>query len=249
MKIKYIFYLLCACLIVTPVTYSTAENKEIDQLLDRIETAITSQDKIEWQAIAITKVSEFDKKGQVTKETRMKRKMITKKDGKIENEIIEIIEIEDGKQNDITQKAIEQSKKREEKNKSEEGRGASYTEEQLFPFDKKSRSKYSYHRLDDCQVDGKPVFVIETRAKERDTDTVEGKYFFDKELFKILKLVVKPSKAPMFIKELSIEIDYKILPENISIIERTITRMKGKFLFKRFDVLMEENYTEHVIKI
>ena len=248
MKIKYFFILLCACLIVTPAKYSSAGNAEIDQLLDRIETARISGDQIEWETVADSKVSEFDKKGQVSKETRMKRRMITKKDGKIENEIIEVLEIEDGKTNDITQKSIEQSRKREEKDNGEEAKGISYGEDQLFPFDNNSRPKYSYHQLDDSQVDEKPVFVIETKAKESDTDTLEGIYYVDKELFKILKLVVTPSKMPMFIKDLSIEIDYKILPENISIMDKTITKMKGKFLFKRFDILMEENYTENVIR-
>jgi outer membrane lipoprotein-sorting protein len=248
MKIKYVFILLCVCLIITPAICSSAENEKINQLLDRIETSI-SQDQIEWQAIANSKITEFDKKGKVTKETRMKRRMITKKDGKVENEILEIIEIEDGKTNDITQKSIEQSKKREGENKSGESRGVTYSEDQLFPFDKKNRANYRYSQLGDSMVDGKHVFVIETSAKEDDTDAIEGKYYFEKELCKILKLVVKPSKMPMFIKDLSMEIDYKIMPENISIINKTITRMKGNFLFQRFDVLMEENYTEHEVKI
>lgn len=247
MNIKYIFAIILTCFVLMPVCYSSAENAEIDQLLDRVESAIKSQGQIEWQAIVLSNVTEFDKKGKAIKETRIKRRMITGKDGEIENEILEAVEIEDGKTLDVTQKSIDGNNDRKDKNKSGDSRGTNLDEDQLFPFDKKSRGRYTYRRLDDSAVDGKPVFVIETKAIEGDTDTYEGKYYFDRDLFKILKLSVKPVKTPMFIKEISIEIDFKILPGNLSIIDKTTSRMKGKFLFKHFNVLIEENYTEHKI--
>jgi len=104
MKMKNILFFFFVFFAICPLSLTSAENAEIDQLLDRVESEMSSQGKFEWQAIILTNVQEFDKTGKSVKETRMKRRTITGRESTTENEILEAIEIENGKTKDITQK-------------------------------------------------------------------------------------------------------------------------------------------------
>ena len=79
-------------------------------------------------------------------------------------------------------------------------------------------------------------------AKEKDEQIYEGKFYIDQTTYDILKVRVKPSKNPRFVEELDMDIDFEVLREGKFTRRRSRTRVDGGLLFKRFRMIVEEEY-------
>lgn len=157
------------------------------------------------------------------------------------------------KNNDIPQAAkkfvkSELEKVREEmKNAEEEGKekGKDETGYDYWPFTKGNRRKYSYKRLDDSIINGRPVFVIDAEVIKKDKKLYEGEYYIDQETFDVLKFKGKQSKTLFFFLDvIDMEIQYEVLPEGNFVIKNSKTRQSVGMLgmnFGRFIIETENS--------
>jgi hypothetical protein len=242
-----IFFTICF----SPVS---AQDKELFFLLDKITERFDSYPQNRsWKAMSIIKECEMNKQWQPEKTTIVKSIMKVA-DNESNNEILEAVETENGKTTDITKKVIEQDREQEEKakkqpvkrrDKNETTMGFSLTE--LLPFAKEMRSKYSFRKLEDTAIEGNPVYVIEAKAKEKDVKLFEGKYYIDQSTYDVLKIHVNLSKNPIFVDEMDMEMNFKVLPEGIFVLKNFRTRASGGMLMMHIRMLIEQEFSDYEI--
>ena len=249
MKMKRFFLILALvgyfCL--NGLTPALAHEEDLVPLLEKIEKRRSSYPENDnWKARIVNKNMEMDKQWQTTK-TTITTMIVKSVDNILSSEILEAVEIEDGATRNVIQEVAEQTKEQIERSNKEraEQKKQEETEDSsdvLFPFNEKKRAKFAFCRLDDAFINERPVFIIEAAAKEKEEDLFEGTYYIDQETYDVLKIQVKPSKNPMLVKELDIDIDYEVLPEGNRIERKTRTRVNGGPFFKRVRMIIETEY-------
>lgn len=247
MKRYFAILVLVGCFFTSGLAPASAQEEDLVPLLDKTAKRRSSYPENDnWKARIVTKNAEMDKQWR-TEKTTITTMIVKSVDNVISAEILEAVEIEDGITKDITQEIAEQTKEqmerrneqRAEQKSQEETEGSSNT---LLPFDENKRDKFAFHRLDDAFINERPVFLIEAVAKEKEEDLFEGKFYIDQETYDVLKVQVKPSKNPMFVKELDIDIDFEVLPEGNRFERKTWTRVDGGPFFKRVRMIIEVEY-------
>ena len=249
MKMKRYFEIsvLIGCFFMNGLAPASAQEEDLSPLLDKIEKRANSYPENDnWKARIVTKNAEMDKKWRTTK-TTITTMIVKTVDNVLSSEILEAVEIEDGVTKDITEEIAKQTEEQIERSNEQRAEQKSQEEtedssNQLFPFDKKKRAKFVFNRLDDASINEKPVFLIEAVAKEKEENLYEGKYYIDQETYDVLKVQVKPSKNPMLVKELDIDIDFEVLPEGNRIERKSRTRVNGGPFFKRVRMIFEVEY-------
>ena len=167
----------------------------------------------------------------------------------VSGELLEAVEIEDGKTKGISTKVAAQFKEQMESANKEttDRKGQKVTENEydvFFPFNENKIANYEFKRLNDDVINEKHVYIIESIAKEKDEKLFEGKYYIDKKTCDVLKAQITPSKNPKFVKDLYMDIDFEVLPEGNFIRMRSKTQVNGGFLFKRTRMIFEEEYSD-----
>ena len=239
------------CLIMGPVSVS-AEDEPLVSLLDRISQRINSYpENKNYQVEVLTRIIEMNKQWEPEKTTIIKAigKAIN---GEEDSEILAATETQDGKTSDITEKITKQAEKQKEKarhdaEKKADGKETKNPLTEFFPFDETKRSEFDFHRLDDGVIDGKDVFIIESAAKTKDAERLEGKYYIDQETLDIVKIDVKPSKNPMFVNNVGMEIDFKVLPEGYYVMKKMKAKVDAKIVFKSIRQISETEYQNYEI--
>jgi hypothetical protein len=227
------------------------QDKDLVPLLDKITARIDSYPKnLNYKAMCVSNETKMNKQWQP--EQTITTKSIQKKINNEEsNEILEAIETENRKSKDITAKIIKQAKKqREQGEKDAKEKGRPEKENMYsayFPFTKEKRAKYNFQKLNDSVIEGRPVFLIEAKAKEKDEKLLEGKYYIDQKTYDVLKLEATPSKIPIFVKEMEMEMDFKVLPEGNLVVKRVKARADASLLVKHFRVITEVEYSDYEI--
>ena len=254
MKIKRYLAItvLFGCFIINGLTHASAQEEDLVTLLDKTAKRMSSYPENDNSKVRIvTKSMEMDKEWQTTKTTIIT--MIVKSVDNVPSiEILKAEEIENGNTKDITQKIAEQTQEQIERSNEQRAEQESQEEtedssNQLFPFDENKRTKFVFHRLDDAFINERPVFLIEAVAKEKEEGLYEGKYYIDQETYDVLKIQVKPSKNPMLVKELDMDIDYEVLPEGNRYERKNRTRVYGGPFFKRIRMIIETEYFDFEI--
>ena len=226
---------------------ASAREEDLVPLLNKTAERMSSYPENDnWKARIITKNTEMDKEWQPTKTTTTTM-LVKSVDNVLSSEVLKAEEIEDGNTKDITQEVAEQTQEQIERSNEQraEQKSQEDTEDSSdprFPFDEKKRAKLSFHRLDDTSINERPVFLIETVAKEKDETLFEGKYYIDQETYDVLKVQIRPSKNPMLVKELDMDIDFEVLPEGNRIERKSRTRVNGGPFFKHVRMIIEVEY-------
>jgi hypothetical protein len=216
-------------------------------LLDKISKRMNSYpENGNWKYSVVTKTTEMDKQWR-PKKTTITTANVKEVDNVLSGEILKAVETEDGITKDVTEKIAKQTKKQLERTNKEraeqkEQKGTGNEYDAFFPFNENKRAKFAFHRLDDADTNERPVYIIEAVAKEKDEQLYEGKFYIDQTTYDIIKVRIKPSKNPRFVKELEMDIDFEVLPEGKFIRRRSRTRVDGGLLFKRFRMIVEEEY-------
>jgi hypothetical protein len=251
LKLFSIIALAGFCFLVGPAPAS-AEDEALVSLMDKISQRINSYpENNNYKAKVLTKVIEMNKQWEPKKTTIIKA--ITKsRHGDEESEILEATETENGKTSDVTEKVAEQAEKQKEKARhdAEKKQGGKETRNPLddfFPFDETKRSGFDFRKLDNAVVDGRDVYVIESDAKTKDENRFEGKYYIDQRTLDILKIDVKPSENPLFVKEIRMEIDFEILPEGNFVMKKMTVKAVAKLVFKTIRQVTETEYYDYEI--
>ena len=247
-----IFCILVGYFFINGLAAASVRAEDLTPLLNMISKRMNSYpENNNGQYTILRKSTEMDKNWQPKKTTVTKtiEKVI---DGMSSVEVLEAVEIEDGVTKDIKQEAIEQTKKQTERanKRRAEQKDEESTEnasDEFFPFSENRRAKFEFKRLNDDTINETPVFIIEAVAKEKDKDVFEGKYYIDQKTYDVLKARLKPSKNPIFVKEIDMEIDFQVLPEGHFVLRRSEVRVDGRFLFKRIRAITEEERFDYKI--
>ena len=229
-----------------------AQDKDLVYLLDRITDRISSYpENKNWKHTCITKDITMNKQWQ-PKKTTITKSIETVIDGVPNGEILEVLEIENGVTKDITQKKLKDIKDLEEKakkNRAKEKPQNVYNDmiNSLLPFAKDKREKYIFKKLDDSVIESTPVFLIEAKAIEKDENLYEGNYYIDKTTFDVLKIQIKPSKNPMFVDEMEMEVSFLVLPEGGLVVKHSKIRGSAGILGMHIRHITEEDYSDFEI--
>lgn len=249
MKIQrcLVFLVLFGCFFINGFAATSVQAEDLTPLLNKISkrmNAYPENNNIQYKMVK--KYTEMDKKWR-PKKTRVTKEIRKVVDGIPSGEVLEAVEIEDGKTKDIKQEIIERNKRlgeREIKFRAERKEKKENEFDKLIPFNEKRRTGFEFKRLDDETLNERPVFIIETVAKEKDIDTFEGKYYIDQKTYDVLKARIKPSKKLKFVKEANMEIDFQVLPEGHFMIKRLKARVDAGLLFVRLRAIEEEEYSD-----
>jgi hypothetical protein len=227
---------------------------DLDTLLRGVEARLAAGFTYKnWTAAATTKVTETDKKGNPEKVTAV-TKTVRVKNGERDEDILKAVETEDGKATDITRKYAEEQRKRrdkERKRREEEAkksggkagrRGGSFDLDEIMPFSAAKRALYDF-TLRPAE-DGRPLVILEARAKVKSDKAWDGVYTIDPAAFDIVKAEVRPSKNPRFVKELWAEADIEAIAGKHLFITRTKFRIDGGIFIKHVRMIVEDAYTD-----
>jgi len=253
----------CAILLILFVTGTLiclssagAQDKDLELLMDKIASRIESYPKdINWKAICVEKESKMNKQWQ-PEETRTTKSIVKFIDGKQDQEILEVLELKDGKTKNVTKEVIKQAEEMREKMKKaaakEKDKNREKNKEEdslsvLFPFTRDKREKYNFKKLDDAVLDGVTVFLIEAKVKEKDEKLLEGRYYIDQKTYDVLRIHVKPSKIPKIVDEIEMEIGFNVLPEGIIVMKKTKMRGSAGMLGMHMRQLAEVEYSDYQV--
>jgi hypothetical protein len=234
---------------------TSADDPSLISLLDAVARKIDSYPDLDrWEAVTVTTRTRMDKSWAPEKITRI-RKSVRVEGQDRQEKVLEATEIEKGVTRDITDKTVKAYEERARKERAENAsrkapkagdggrRTITLTKKDFAPFGPGERSGYDFKRLEDAVVDGIPACVIETRAKVRKTENIEGRYFFARDTLDILKVDLQPSKNPMFVKLVEMEVEF--LPGQGGLaMKRTKVKVYAGFLFKTIRLVIEEEYSD-----
>ncbi len=242
---RIVFLSLCLAF---SLSHAAVAEEDLAPLLEKITNRLNSYQNNNWTYKLTTKTYEMDKQWQPNK-TSIITARVTDVDGKLSGKLLKAEEIEEGVTNDITSKIAERVEEQLETANKQRAEGGEQersddSSEAFLPFSDDKRDRFDFNRLDDSTIDGKSVFTIEAKAKEKDEQLYEGKFYVDKLTYDVLKARISPSKNPKFIKEMEMDIDFEVLPEGRFFRRSSRTKISGKILFKRFRVIAEEEYSD-----
>lgn len=254
MKLKkyFIMVVFVVTCVMTSISALSAQDEDLDSLLDRLSERIDSYPEMEnWREIVLTRQIFTDKKWNPTDTGLTIKSMVTVIDGESELETLEITGTENGMSKDLSQEFNKDQDAEPESDKFKKEIG----QEQLKmedveggTFKKENMAKYDFKKLDDSVIDGRPVYVIETKAKKKDKSRLEGKYYIDQETFDILKFHGKPSKDPsVFVNIIEVEFEFEMLPEGYFVQKRSMTRSSMGILGMRLRMIMEVEHSDYEI--
>lgn len=243
-----------------PVADAQGANDDIRSLLDKTAARISSYPELKkWKASVISVRTEMDKTWEPKKVTRV-LKTVWVADKKRTEHIIRAEETEKGVTKDITTKYVremeerqQQAKKREEERKRErrtdehEKQRYMFNLAELLPFSEKNWGKFTFAKLEDEKLDGRPVFVLRSSARVPSEDLWEGRYFISQDGYDVLKVILSLAKNPKFVKEFALEMEFRLLPSGHFVIQKSRMKVDAGMVLKHVRLLVEEEYTGYEI--
>ncbi len=229
------------------------ENMAVAEVVEKVCQRLASYPDFEkWQAEVVSSYYYTDKNWQPERIRRVKKRLVV--DGETrDEEILEAVEIENGKARDITEEYRKQRLERLKKLKEETEKARKsgqqpaaknqLTKEDLIPFSEKKKSLYNFRLIGEEVYQGVRVFVVEARAREKKENLFEGKYYISKETFDPLKMILQPSRFPNFVREFQVEIELEPW-QGFLMLKKSRLRVYGGFLFKSIRMVIEEDYTD-----
>jgi hypothetical protein len=225
-----------------------AEDETPVSLLNNISQRIETYPEMEtYKVEQIEKKTEMNKKWEPVETTTI-RQTVSYMDGKVAFEILEATKTKEGKTTDISEEHLEKIKKQNEKNaQADETTDDSASEflNTFFPFKESTRSDFDIRRLDDAAMEGKKVFILESTAKKKDKNRFEGKCYIDPNTFDVLKIDVKPSKNPKFVKDMRMEMMFEVLPDQYFVMKNMKVKVDAKLVFKPIREISEIEFVSY----
>jgi len=261
-KIRYAMALiLTAGLTLTAILNIDASAvDDVQDVVDKTAQRVLSYPEMtNWRASALSIMYEMDKKWKIKKKTVVEKIVMMK--GKSRSESIKsAVEIKKGKSKDVTQKFVNKAYKarekaarerRKAKDKDDEGKETrSLMEvalEEMLPFSEKNREKYEFALLDDTDLEGAVVYVLEARAKQRSKDILEGKFYINQETWDILRAELQLAKNPSAVKLMEMAMDFQVLPEGYFVLKKMFFRIHVGVVVKNFRREATEEYSDYQI--
>jgi len=245
MQLKITFYsgsiVLFVLFLLWPQYLISSSPADLEIFLEQASKAAKSIDNDKPHSVKVLSViSEMDKKWLPKKVTRIE-KIITRKDSTQNLSIIKAVEIEKGKEKDITEKVREQNQKDRKKNN---GSGT-FSFDHLFAFTKENRDHFNFVLGSDSTVNGRRVKILKATAKEPNEKYLNGKYLFDAEKYSIIEAILVPSKNPKMVKEMKMYLKFGPSNDGHYVLKSFSVRSYAKLLIKNFRIHINEIYSDY----
>lgn len=237
----------------------SGQNTGIMLLIDNASKQMDSHPQYDkWKASVISTTTKMNKNWQPEKVTVVK-KIVRVINQERTEEIREVLQTEKGKTKDITEKYIMEIKKQREKDKEKERErklkgekkkqkaSLNLSWEEIFPFNKEKRMNYEFFQSEDSFIDQRPVYVLESRARIKNENFYEGKYYICKDSLNVLRIELKPSKSPKHVKEFEIDMDFQVLPQGYFVLKKSKLLINGGIFIKHIRMTSEEAYSDYEI--
>lgn len=214
-----------AFLVVAAVPLWSQAPHDLGAFLDSVAARLTATAAYKnWTASAVQTITEADRNDRPEKVTVV-TKTVRVSDGRRREEVLKALETENGKTLDISSRYEAQARDRreqEERRRSEEerrpqegrpeGRCAGRMDiEELLPFGAERRPNFQFSLRETTGAAGRPLVLLDVKAKTKDQRNWEGTYTIDPAVFDILRAEIRPSKMPKMVNELSVEADVRVL--------------------------------------
>ena len=232
---------------------------DIGALLDRVAARIESYaSTASWTATVTNTRIDTDRKWNPEKTTVITKTVSVVK-GRREETILKAEVTEDGRTKDITAQYIADQRAQREKDRAQRAaqpqtkprtgnrppRRMPRGIEDLLPFAPERRPAFAFSLRETKDADGRPLVLLDVKAKVKEPNNWEGTYTIDPETGDALKAVLKPSETPSMVRELEVEAEAEIFAGPVFIPKRTWFKVNGGFLFiKRVRMISEEIYSD-----
>jgi hypothetical protein len=221
-----------------------AQSEDLDQLLDKVHQRMSSHPDSLFFTSEVQQTTYFmDKKWQ-PKKTIIIEKIRHRNGLQIDEEIKQAIEIENGKEVDITNKQREEAKQ----NAENKGNKMSVSGDKIFPFSPEARKNYQFKMHADSVWNNKPVHVIYAEGQKVSSDFYRGNYYIDSESFDVLGVDVRPAKNPKFVKNFHMRMSFTVVPEGFYVLEKYWMKVYANILIKKIRMIFEEENTSYQFK-
>lgn len=251
---KSVFLLLFIFTLFSALFAGRPEETSVEQVVDRAYQRFVSYSEFgRWQALVVSSQTNADRHWQPEKISRV-TKWMKVDGGLVDEEILEAIEIENGRTKDITdqyrKQRLERLKKiREEREKAEaSGRtvrpGLTLSLEDLVPFSEKNRDRYDFRLRDEAELNGQGVYLVEARARKRNVFLFEGLFFINRNSYDLERVEITPVKMPGFIHEFRLEADLELWQGQL-VVKKLRIKIFGRFLLKSIRRIVEEEYLSY----
>ena len=231
----------------------------VASVLDGVAARLESfNPKSSWTASVTSTQIEHDRKWRPEK-TIVQTKEISVVEGRREETVLNVLETEDGKTADITERFLAEQRERREKYRARraaeerDNPGAERSRRRgirldsfadLLPFSAERRTEFSFALRETADPDGRRLYLLDVRAKIKDPLNWEGTYTIDAATFSPVHARLAPSETPAFVREIEVEAEFEVLEDVHFIPKRTWVRVNGGFLFiKRIRLISEETYS------
>ncbi|MCJ7589266.1 MAG: hypothetical protein MUQ00_15410 [Candidatus Aminicenantes bacterium] len=238
---------------------SQTEETDLASILDKVAEKTASYLPLEsWKATVRSVQTKVDKNWKPEKVTNVQRIMTVRKED-YDEQILKADEVEKGRTKDITEKYAKDSRERLDKRRrkeaerktkgkaADEGDRREMSLKEFFPFEQSRRADFTFSRLADATLDGRAALAIEVKARLKDEKNWEGTYLIAADSFDVLKVVLRPSKNPKFVKELEMEMTLMILPGNHLVLRSSRARINGGIFIKHVRMISEDEYSDYEI--
>ena len=215
---------------------------------------------LHWQASVLSKKIEMDKNWKPKKETVVQKTVLMKGETRQEK-IQSAVEIENGKQKDVTQKYINQAykdmqkrareaKKSKDKNSDDEEDRRRHMElslEEMFPFSERNKDNYDFALLGETTLEEIPVYVLDAKSKQRTKDFFDGIFYIGKETWDILHAELQLAKNPGPLKVMEMKMDFYVLPQGYFALKKIYVRIHVGLVVKNIRQEVIDEYSDYRI--
>lgn len=236
-------------------SWSVQDNLKVEKIVEEAAIRFANYPQLKnWQVLVLSTAYRMDKNWKPEKKTVV-RKTVTVRDKDRTEDIISATEIEKDKTKDVTEKlkkdALKEKKKQEERRaegKSEnEGGRRELSMDDMFPFGVTERKNYIFTRREDSELEGIPVYILETRAKMRTDKYYEGKYYISKNDYQVIKAELNPAKNPSVLKLFEMEAYFQVISGGYFVLKKTKVKIHVGLVIKNIRMEAEEEYSDYVV--
>lgn len=227
----------------------------LDQAAERFKTLADLKD---WSATLVTVQTEMARDWKPEVVTRVKKTVVIT-DGEREETVLEATETKDGKTRDVTAAAAAEARKDLERRrkaraeskarppaKAKRAGGADLDE--ILPFSGKKRPEYVFTRAEGVPAEEPPSLVLDFAPKVKDDEHWTGRLWFDPATADLRRAEVRFAETPAFVKELEMAVSFTTLPSGPLALKSIRVRVNAGFFLKRVRQVIEEEYSDYVVR-
>jgi len=237
-----------------------AQTTDLNELVRKIDVRTKAYPEfLSYTATAVSRSWEMNAQWKPEKEVVVTKRIVQHQDSaqgiRIDETVIRAVEIIQGREKDVTEKMKGTVKKRRAKQRrtgpedgdgkgKRRGQGFSMSNDDIYPFGEKKKNLFRFTQLADTAIGGKSFLRIQAEAKVPDQETYEGRFTVDRETYDVLLMDVQPSKNPKFVKRITMQMEFDVLPGPYIVLKRFWMLLDASLLIKKIRMEFEETHSD-----